>query len=193
MRFDTKNSKHMMFFYRLITALLLVYTPFIALSQVNCPNFKNHKKGTFRSGGLNTVMKVSIEANALIVPKPFEFIPIMSLGGETAFLRYFTFGYNMGFTVKKENQNVESGRFEGLLLRPELRFYLPKAFNGYWIGGQYSVFFQNVGFNEGLKGVQIGKANFNGRHKVVNYYAGWAYSKPFHTVGVGISWGYLWK
>jgi hypothetical protein len=116
---------------------------------------------------------------------------MMALGGETAFLRHFSIGYNLGFTAKSNNRNIESQRFDGLLVRPELRFYFPKAFSGVWIGGQTTYFFQNTGFKDGLAGLQFGKIRQNRRYNVTNTYVSWAHSGKFHMVGVGVSWGFL--
>ena len=115
----------------------------------------------------------------------------MNLGGETAFLRHFSFGYNLGFTVKSENRNAEVARFDGMTFRPELRYYFSKAFSGYWIGGQTTVFFQNTGFKDGITGFQFGKSTQNQRHLVTNYYLTWAHLNQFQMVGVGMSLGFL--
>lgn len=184
----------MIIFYRFVVTSAILILPLLSIAQTDCPNFKNARKGSQSSRGrVFTQMKASFDGFVLVSPKPFDFLPMMLLGGETAFLRHFSFGYNMGFTVKKANRNVESERFEGLLIRPELRYYFSQSFSGIWIGGQTTVFFQNVGFKEGLAGVQLGKSALKGKHTVVNYFISWAQAQKFNTVGIGVSWGYLWK
>lgn len=184
----------MMIFYRFVVTSAILMFPLFSIAQTDCPNFKNARKGSQSSkGGGLTQMKASVDGLVLVSPTPIDYLPMILLGGETSFLRHFTVGYNMGFTVKRNNRNSESGRFEGLLLRPELRYYFTKSFSGVWVGGQTNMFIQDLGFQEGLAGVQLGKSTFQGKHTVVNYFISWAQAQKFNTVGIGVSWGYLWK
>ena len=186
------KSKHMRLIYRFFLAFTLFFLSFWAIAQESCPNFKQSKKSSSRSySGIRGQAKCTFEGLALVSPRPYDFIPMMNLGGETAFLRHFSFGYNLGFTVKSENRNAEVARFDGMTFRPELRYYFSKAFSGYWIGGQTTVFFQNTGFKDGITGFQFGKSTQNQRHLVTNYYLTWAHLNQFQMVGVGMSLGFL--
>lgn len=182
----------MVIFYRFLVVSSLLVLSFSAFTQESCPSFKHGRRSAQRSSkSIVGIAKCSFENWTVVTSKPIDFLPMMVFGGETAFLRHFAVGYNFGFTVKRESRNYEVGHLDGLLVRPELRYYFSKAFNGYWMGYQNSIFFQNTGFKDGLVGLQFGKAQIRGRRLAVNSFIGWATSQQVHTVGLGFSIGFL--